>query len=116
MEERHKIELEKHRKELEKLHLKMREEKLTIKTELDVSNAKSSVLDSFMQTRSQVGFSDTEMNRVDCVCNENDNVENGSVMSKCSRKGVLVSQQPRCSPSLVPPPSIDPPMPTYIYI
>ena len=105
MEERHKI-------ELEKLHLKMREEKLTLKTELDVSNAKSSVLDSFMQTRSQVGFSDTEMNRVDPVCNENDNVENESVMSKCSRKGVLVSQQPRCSPSLVPPPSIDPPVPS----
>ena len=105
MEERHKI-------ELEKLHLKMREEKLTLKTELDVSNAKSSVLDSFMQTRSQVGFSDTEMNRVDHGCNENDNVENESVMSKCSRKGVLVSQQPRCSPSLVPPPSIDPPVPS----
>ena len=112
MEERHKIELEKHRIELEKLHLKMREEKLTIKTELDVSIAKSSVLDSFMQTRSQVGFSDTEMNRVDPVCNENDNVESESVMSKCSRKGVLVSQQPRCSPSLVLPPSIDPPVPS----
>ena len=105
MEERHRI-------ELEKLHLKMREEKLTLKTELDVSNAKSSVLDSFMQTRSQVGFSDTEMNRVDPVCNENDNVENESVMSKCSRKGVLVSQQPRCSPSLVSPPSINPPVPS----
>ena len=51
--------------ELEKLHLKMCEGKLTLKTELDVSNAKSSVLDSFLKTSSQVGFSDTEMNRVD---------------------------------------------------
>ena len=29
-----------------------------------------------LQTRSQVGFSDTEMNRVDCVYNECDKVEN----------------------------------------
>ena len=98
MEERHKI-------EQEKLQLK-----LTLKTELDISNAKGSVIDSFLKTRSKVGFSYTEMNRVDCVCYENDNVDNESVMSKCSRKDVLVSQQPRCSPSLVPPLSIDPPV------